>query len=251
MAKIIKDPVNGSTISQKVTGQANLPLYGGNYSPSKKPFKAMAACWESHPPVEFEYFGTKYRLHGGNCQHDPGAKFDTFIGFDHGFNPKLESWDVPGRQNVLFKITDFSVPKDVERFRKFLSWLHERVIGGHSIYMGCIGGHGRTGMVLCAYLCRYTDMKDPLKFLRKNYCTKAVETDEQIDWLSKHFGLKTSEPAVKSWGALGFSGKKAKGPVTQYKSKGPHVRMDSGGAVDTSDYSGELGKATAFRGTII
>lgn len=52
-----------------------------------------------------------------------------------------------------------------------------------SVFIHCIGGHGRTGCVaaiLVGLLEIDTDGIDPITYIRKQYCDKAVESDVQI-----------------------------------------------------------------------
>lgn len=57
------------------------------------------------------------------------------------------------------------------------------MLGGR-VEFGCIGGHGRTGLIL-AVMCLITDdlMTGPeaVKFVRSTYCTRAIESAEQ-EW---------------------------------------------------------------------
>lgn len=75
------------------------------------------------------------------------------------------------------------------------------VATGTNILIHCVGGHGRTGTMLVAMLCTMTDKPwgkrkvDPIKWIRTNYCKKAVETTKQIDWLKDRYDImkKTKE----------------------------------------------------------
>ena len=66
-----------------------------------------------------------------------------------------------------------------------LGKLHGRVL------VHCIGGHGRTGTALAIMLGLSGALKkDPIAWLRKNYCEKAVETKEQVEHVQS-MGIKT------------------------------------------------------------
>lgn len=59
------------------------------------------------------------------------------------------------------------------------------------VLVHCIGGHGRTGTALAIMLHLSGALKkDPIAWLRKNYCEKAVETKEQIEYIQS-MGVKT------------------------------------------------------------
>lgn len=60
------------------------------------------------------------------------------------------------------------------------------------VLVHCMGGHGRTGTALAVLLALSGALKkDPVKWLRKNYCEKVVETKAQFDYL-KSLGIQTS-----------------------------------------------------------
>ena len=77
------------------------------------------------------------------------------------------------------------------------------MIDNKRVHVGCIGGHGRTGLVLSALVAQMTGMPDPISYVRKHYCTKAVESTEQVTFLTKHFGAAKVEPSKKvtNWAA--------------------------------------------------
>jgi hypothetical protein len=75
---------------------------------------------------------------------------------------------------------DFGVPDDVEGLRVALNDLLERARRGDTVEVGCLGGHGRTGTALaCLAVLTGTPAAEAVGWVRANYCTKAVETDEQ------------------------------------------------------------------------
>lgn len=60
------------------------------------------------------------------------------------------------------------------------------------VYIHCMGGHGRTGTALAILLgLTKTLKKDPVEWLRKNYCQESVETQVQIEYIQS-LGVKTS-----------------------------------------------------------
>lgn len=58
----------------------------------------------------------------------------------------------------------------------------------------CIGGHGRTGTALAALMIAWGyDTRAAVKWIRKNYCTSAIETTSQEDYLRRvgdYYGKK-------------------------------------------------------------
>lgn len=85
---------------------------------------------------------------------------------------------------------DGDVPDLTKRDWKHLIKDFEHLKG--RVLVHCIGGHGRTG-TFCAIMLALTGVlrKDPVEWLRKNYCAKAVETKKQFDYLQQ-LGIKTA-----------------------------------------------------------
>ena len=115
---------------------------------------------------------------------------------------------------VQFSIPDMGVPRSVPDFKAMIDWLCNQLQEDKKIHVGCIGGHGRTGMVLAAIIAKATGEKDAIQFVRKNYCPKAVESDEQVLFLMKHFGVTTSPGAKQPVVSKSTSGAKWAAPVT-------------------------------------
>jgi hypothetical protein len=92
---------------------------------------------------------------------------------------------------VDYPIRDMGVPTDPKDFKKLIDWLRNQLQDGKKVHVGCIGGHGRTGMVLAALVSvMLPDEADAIGYVRKNYCDHAVESSEQVQFLNKHFGCK-------------------------------------------------------------
>lgn len=72
---------------------------------------------------------------------------------------------------------DFQVPS-----RRDLTQGLEQAVGylvkGQPLYVGCMGGKGRTGLFL-AVLCKAFGIPDPVGYVRKHYYRHAVETEAQ------------------------------------------------------------------------
>ena len=66
------------------------------------------------------------------------------------------------------------------------------------VVVACLGGHGRTGSCLStlAGLLGWTKA-DPVEWIRKHYCDKAVESDKQIAQIEAFTGLKVTAKAAK------------------------------------------------------
>lgn len=67
---------------------------------------------------------------------------------------------------------------------------------GHTIFVGCLSGHGRTGLFLTLLYYHLTQDKNGLYVIRERYCKKAVESVRQLNYLKEH-GLFVSSSDIK------------------------------------------------------
>lgn len=58
------------------------------------------------------------------------------------------------------------------------------ILAGEPIYVGCMGGIGRTGLFL-AVLAKAFGQRDPVKYVRANYIPNAVETEDQQKYIKE------------------------------------------------------------------
>jgi hypothetical protein len=158
--------------------------------------------------------GVDYVIHGGSC-HSPVVKTDILIGLDAGFTPDARAYPWNDNDSFLFKIKDMGVPESISDFRKLLGYIKDSLLKGKSVFVGCIGGHGRTGMVLSALVTFMTDEKDSITYVRENYCEKAVESSQQVKWLGKHFGI-TKVKGYKEGMFSAYAGKSGGGYSNGY-----------------------------------
>lgn len=146
-------------------------------------------CWETHQPVEI----LEGVFHGGNCfKGVQNVVADIYVALDYGGHPppwteKMNRSMMP--QSVLFDIPNFGVPHSAKAFHGLIDMLVSALEDGCVVHVGCMGGHGRTGMVLAAILAKAGD-PTPIATARARYCKKAVETDAQVEWLHRHFGCE-------------------------------------------------------------
>jgi hypothetical protein len=76
-------------------------------------------------------------------------------------------------------INDFSIPKQPipEIQAAIRDAIRASILGKH-VYVGCMGGWGRTGLFL-SLMTKTMGVSDPIHYVRKHYTPKAVETAEQ------------------------------------------------------------------------
>ena len=77
---------------------------------------------------------------------------------------------------------DYSTP-DPLVLERGLGKAVEYLLAGKPVYVGCMGGKGRTGLFL-AVLAKAFGIKDPVEYIRANYYAHAVETTEQYDFVT-------------------------------------------------------------------
>jgi len=70
-------------------------------------------------------------------------------------------------------------------------------LAGEKIYIGCMGGWGRTGLFM-ALLAKATGISDPVAFIREYYTPHAVETKEQQDYVA-NFDVSPIQRELWRW----------------------------------------------------
>ena len=120
-------------------------------------------------------------------------------------------WEQPwyedeGKKHIRFPIEDMFIPTESEDFKFLIEHIQYELSQGKKIHVGCIGGHGRTGMVLSALV--EASMGDKLfdehgnkisavDYVRENYAKKAVETVPQMLFLHYNFGIEFPKDNIK------------------------------------------------------
>jgi hypothetical protein len=150
------------------------------------------SCYETHEPLPITVNGKTYKVYGGSCGNPIVTNADIYVGLDSSMRRAHHyPWnDGPEVTNIFFPIADGNPPKDVAEFRKMIKWLGVQLIAGKLIHIGCIGGHGRTGMVLAAMVKELTGNEDAITYVRGHYCKKAVESPSQVLFLHNEYGIK-------------------------------------------------------------
>lgn len=157
-------------------------------------------CYESHPVLKLG----KGTLYGGNARMPKVKDADIYVCLQSGdmTGKQSDPWDAQQVIEVQYAIQDMRAPENVTRFKNLITWLCTQLQEGKAVHVGCIGGHGRTGMVLSAVVAELAGKKDAIGWVRKHYCKKAVESKAQVAFLQKHYRVAAAEPAkgeVKQW----------------------------------------------------
>lgn len=111
-----------------------------------------------------------------------GGPFDKFpAGDTKAFGVCLRE-DNPGACDIHLPIRDFSVPEDDASVAVALRCALDAALRGEDVYVGCMGGFGRTGLFM-ALLAKVAGEPRPVEFVRKNYTARAVETKQQYRYV--------------------------------------------------------------------
>lgn len=135
-------------------------------------------------------------IYGGSCLAPTSEALSTanyFIALDEqGLANRLPN--VP--LHLFYPIEDGKSPAHPEEFHKMIDDLCLLLQRNLILHIGCVGSHGRTGLVMAAIVQK---MSKPLldrinisaiDYVRNLYCVEAVETEEQEQFLIKHCGVK-------------------------------------------------------------
>lgn len=163
-------------------------------------------CTYSHPPYEV---APGLFLYGGSCIQPVHGDADVYIGLDMGMKRTTRRFPWTEGDEVLFPITDRQPPDNAEQFEQLVDWAIQKLKEGKKVHAGCIGGHGRTGILFAAIRARLVpEDKGAIQHVRKNYCEKAVESKAQVSWLMQHYGVSEapgSKPEFKGGTTSSFS----------------------------------------------
>lgn len=195
MSKHSTTPTNNEFDAKSFIEQHNYPSNTFENYPThvkhKKPLKFIL----QDKPVE---------VFGGSCHHPTIDDADVYVSLDVA--QPVYYWEQPwsekeNKQHVRFPIEDMFIPEDSHDFKSCITYLQSCLKQGKKMHVGCIGGHGRTGMVLSALV--QASMADKLidkkgnkmsaiDYVRDNYAREAVETVPQMLFL--HYSCDIALP---------------------------------------------------------
>lgn len=101
----------------------------------------------------------------------------------------------PSFPHLIINWPDMSVPEFSKVWwhtltDRIMEMPHESVV-----FVCCTGGTGRTGTILSILLALATDEQNPVEFVRKYYKDRAVETQEQLNYIQNITGLVVDSDA--------------------------------------------------------
>jgi hypothetical protein len=163
-------------------------------------------CRHYHVPINV---AEDVIIYPSSMNNNPRTE-DTHINPDFGLYADT-GWK-PAWRNEFIVFPDYSIPSFDIAIEQ-ITWAVEYAAEGAVVEIGCIGGHGRTGVILACMKVwgSHRDDKpisavDAVKWVRSNYCSHAIETKEQEWWVNYYshheFGeplSKKPEPKVKKW----------------------------------------------------
>lgn len=137
------------------------------------------------------------------------AKYDLIIDLSGSVRPQVEQYNLP--QNLraftenqspsLLQIEwpDFSIIKwTTEDYKRLLQAIADDQI--KTVYICCVGGHGRTGTLMCILASLSNVIPDdacPVEWLRNKYCQNVVESEEQMQYITHVTGRKVKAQGSK------------------------------------------------------
>lgn len=222
--------------------------------------KFSDADFNQHPSWDEHFGGVKAKCHfqhpvlsvgggllcGASAQY-PRSGFDVYVGLDREMaaSSRAYPWYSGDDRSVCvhFPIIDYAAPKDPESFKELCQWVCNQLQKKKKVHVGCVGGHGRTGTVMAGVMALLGE-KDAIGWVRKNHCKRAVESDVQVDFLVKYFGVTPHS------GCKVFS--QAPGYKIKYSySDGHALSFDSSGVMITQSHEAyndsQKGKGTSGR----
>lgn len=153
----------------------------------------VGRCYEGHEGLKLPTPQGERVVYGGSCSTPIVKDADVYVGLDHTMASHPHRFPWTEGEAIHYIITDGSVPKNLPEFKQLVIWLSDQILAGKKVHLGCIGGHGRTGLVLAAITATLTDLEDPITYVRTNYCKKAVESTVQVEMLVKEYNCKKVE----------------------------------------------------------
>lgn len=151
--------------------------------------------YDKKPGISLDFKTFKGRVLAGSYRNYPGGLPGVKLA------PEIDK-----RCDVLIPIPDFSVPKDSDMEAGLIKALI-LLKGGGAIYVGCMGGQGRTGIFL-AIMKRLEQVVqgdtevDAIVWVRQQYSKHAVETAEQEKYV-REFPLADLYQMFKDAGVIG------------------------------------------------
>lgn len=197
-----------------VTPAATNPLAQMVQPPVNKPaYTPPAECHKGNV-FAFSYTlnGAKVEFYGGGTSrwsvHTPDMVLIALQSSDYGDVPAitLRGLSMPSLDKYRnVRIINIAIPDGhapsfplvfwEELLASLVDLARQEITQTLKVLVRCMGGHGRTGVVLCALAvaAKACPGVDPIAWLRSRYCKKAVESDEQFNYIERLSGVPSKE----------------------------------------------------------
>lgn len=114
--------------------------------------------------------------------HIHGGPYDEYRPGPNTFGVCVREESTRGLKiDAHLPIHDFAVPADHDQVREVAKQTLRAAMAGKDVWVGCMGGWGRTGLFL-SILAKAAGIPYPVDYVRHHYSRRAVETAAQ-----KHF----------------------------------------------------------------
>lgn len=110
---------------------------------------------------------------------------DVLVPLDHVVGTVWE-WGFDGKI-IYYPIDDFHIlPENI--LNRLVNEVLEQLRKDKRVGIFCIGGHGRTGYIAACILGKI-GIEDPIEWVRKMYCNKAIESNGQIKSIANYLNM--------------------------------------------------------------
>lgn len=158
------------------------------FDPKKPP---AFGCTSYHPPLQLNINDKSVEIFGSSCLNPNIKDADIYISLDSMAEDYQweRPWERNGREHIRFFIKDGGVPTNLSQFDKCLDYTIKALDEGKKVHVGCIAGHGRTGLFLAALAQKTIGTKleneyvSAIDYVRDTYCNNAVENMRQVLFL--------------------------------------------------------------------
>lgn len=139
--------------------------------------------------------------------HIVGGPFDSrpkIAGIGFAVCARMERVPKTG-VDLLIPIRDFDVPKHTQsELDAALYMIGTAALEGQTVYIGCMGGWGRTGLVM-ALLIKAFGSDNPVEVVRAHYTAHAVETLPQQEYVANYDTTAVTKALKKYAWKLNFA----------------------------------------------
>lgn len=151
----------------------------------------LFGCTSYHPPLQLNVNDKSVEIFGSSCLNPNIKDADIYISLDSMADDFLweRPWEKNGKEHIRFFIKDGGVPTNINQFTKCLDYTIAALAQGKKVHVGCIAGHGRTGVFLAALAQKTIGTKleneytSAIDYVRDTYCNNAVENMRQVLFL--------------------------------------------------------------------